>query len=107
MFRTSWQSSPCPEWCVIDHDEADHPDDRAHRDAGIAIPAVFRHRDFHEGRLVERIHEGSLTLGRWQRDGEDRVWYFIGDDAGLEIEISAESFARVTDEMVRLREGDP
>lgn len=40
MEQPSWMAEACPSWCVRDHAEDDHPDDRRHQGGGIAVPAV-------------------------------------------------------------------
>lgn len=98
----NWQSGPCPEWCTVAHTERDHPDDRAHRDDGIAVPVVLRRRGFVGAELVEEIIQGHLVLGRWQRDGDTQTWYLLGDDEGTEFELSEESFHRLVSSMQQL-----
>lgn len=100
----SWQHSACPEWCIIDHAEGDHPDDRAHRDAGRSVILTLRVRDFIEEKLVERIVEQNLILGRWQHDGDSRVWYFLGTDDGIDYELSEASLRRLVSELQGLLE---
>lgn len=100
----SWQRSACPDWCVIEHTEDDHPDDRAHRDAGREVRLALRARGFERGRLVERFPEETLILGRWQRDGESRVWYFLGTDSGTEYELSEASLRSLISELGKLLE---
>lgn len=87
-----WQRQPCPEWCTATHEDSDHPDDRSHRDDGIAVPIILRRRSFAQLALVEHVEPGHMILGRWQRDGQPQSWRFLGIDDGLEIEISEESF---------------
>ncbi|RGE19814.1 hypothetical protein [Leucobacter sp. wl10] len=103
----SWQSGACPDWCTVEHAEQDHPDDRSHRDDGIAVPVAFRIRRFVGAELVEEVAQGHLVLGRWQRDGDPRTWYLLGDDNGTELELSEESFRRLVDSMQRLIDGPP
>ncbi len=103
----SWQRSPCPEWCVIDHAEEDHPDDRAHRDAGREIPVRLRVSDFSGSQATEHLREERLVLGRWQRDGESRTWYFLGNDHGVALELSEDSARRVAEELARVLDPDP
>lgn len=56
---------------------------------------TLRMRDFVEEKLVERIVEQNLILGRWQHDGESRVWYFLGTDHGIEYELNEASLRRL------------
>lgn len=98
----SRQRGACPDWCTVAHSEKDHPDDRSHRDDGVAVPMVFRRRSFAGARLVEEITQGHLVLGRWQREGDPRTWYSLGDDEGREFELSEESFRRLVAAMQRM-----
>lgn len=84
------------------HADEDHPHDRTHRDDGVSVPAILRERAFEDGILTERAVEGHIVLGRWQRDGEDQVWRFIGTDEGVELELSEESFHRLVIAMAEL-----
>lgn len=95
MDRPEWQQSECPPWCTVTHADADHPDDRAHRDDGLMIPALFRVRRFSNEVLVEQIEAGHLVIGRWQRDGDAQIWRTLGDDHGTEIELDEQSFQRI------------
>lgn len=114
MYSAKWQQQPCPEWCTVAHTDEDHPHDRTHRDDGVAVPAILRKRFFDEGVLVEHNLESQIVLGRWQRDGEEQAWRFLGTDDGVEIELSEESFQRLAvaiSEMRtlddRLQQGNP
>ena len=98
MSVPTWQVDPCPDWCTIEHQEHDHPDDRAHRDDGVAVAITIRVRTF-EREIVEHVEPVEVILGRWKRDGEAHTWRFIGADTGLEIELTEESFQRVLDAM--------
>ncbi|MBK0419913.1 hypothetical protein JD276_12815 [Leucobacter sp. CSA1] len=100
--RPSWQRHLCPPWCTVVHTEQDHPDDRTHRDDGVALSVVARRRTFVDSTLVERTEERTLILGRWQRDGDRRRWFFLGDDEGLELELDEASFVRLIHSMSAL-----
>ena len=39
--RPSWQADGCPPWCVSEHREDDHPDDRFHDSAPALVPSVL------------------------------------------------------------------
>lgn len=40
--RASWLTEECPEWCLREHKEDDHPDDRVHRGRASLIAARLR-----------------------------------------------------------------
>jgi len=95
MSRPSWQVTECPAWCVVEHQEDDHPDDRTHRDAGVDIPVVTRRRHYERDELVADVECGYFTLGRWQRDGEHEVWISLGDNDSHDFEVGRDSFLRL------------
>jgi len=102
LSRPEWQQQPCPEWCTVIHTDGDHPDDRSHRDDGVVVPVIARRRYYEGDALVERIEAVQIVLGRWQRDGEEQSWRFLGIDGGGELELSEASFVRLADTMRRL-----
>jgi hypothetical protein len=40
MEQPSWMAEPCPAWCVRDHGEDDHPDDRRHQGRPVEVHVV-------------------------------------------------------------------
>lgn len=40
----TWLAERCPDWCVRDHAEDDHPDDRYHQSEGSLVPGVVATR---------------------------------------------------------------
>lgn len=38
--RASWLGGPCPPWCVREHAETDHPEDRYHQSEPTILAAV-------------------------------------------------------------------
>lgn len=95
METAKWQQTPCPEWCSAEHTDDDHPEDRSHRDDGFAVPITVRERAIVDDQLVERITELPLVIGRWQRDGEQRLWWHLGVDGGAMVEMSEASVLKL------------
>lgn len=102
MSRPSWQHQPCPSWCTTTHHEEDLVDDRTHRDQGVDIPVIVRKRRINGKAMSDWTEATYLTVGRWQRDGESEVWLYCGDNQGQEIELSRESFLRITETLMKL-----
>jgi hypothetical protein len=68
--RPTWLTEPCPHWCVAEHRQDDHPDDRVHRGesttlAGFlahgAVPTEFEEEPAHLVIQVMRPVGGSTT----------------------------------------------
>jgi len=95
--RPSWQLDACPHWCTGGHAEHDHPDDRVHRSAALAVPVVARRTIFDSGELrrSERATEFEVAVSRV--DGETATWAYVGDGPAMFIEVTLESAARLVD----------
>lgn len=68
--RPTWLTEACPPWCVAEHRQHDHPDDRVHRGesttlAGFlargAVPTEFEEEPAHLGVQVLRPVGGATT----------------------------------------------
>lgn len=96
--RPSWQRDECPPWCVVEHQEADPPDDRVHDSVGTYVPAVVRRAEFSGGERTELL----LVLSR--RCGEHDDWIFLGEPQrhGQHLTLSRESAARVASTLAAL-----
>lgn len=99
MSEPHWQQHPCPEWCSVVHSEDDHPDDRSHRDEGFTVAAAVHRRRLAGTELIRSVEPTELTIGRWRRDGEQQLWFYLGEDHGFALELSEESFYRLTEAM--------
>lgn len=95
MSEATRQKGKCPPWCVIDHNERDLPMDRAHRDDGTDVPAIMRRKKMIDGKLTYVVVPGELTFGRWKHLSHSEEWVLIGDNEGVEIEMSVDSFMRL------------
>lgn len=76
----TWLTEPCPPWCVREHREDDHPEDRKHESDATLFPAVVATFDPKEER--SRPCEFVVTLSR--RVGAAETWLFIGEAEGGE-----------------------
>ncbi|WGX97977.1 DUF6907 domain-containing protein [Nocardioides sp. L-11A] len=43
--RPTWLDEPCPSWCLREHDEDDHPEDREHRGEPVDLAVVATGED--------------------------------------------------------------
>lgn len=41
MEQPSWMVAPCPSWCIREHREEDHVDDRRHQGRALEVPVVM------------------------------------------------------------------
>lgn len=96
--RPSWQRDECPPWCVVEHREADPPDDRVHDSVGAYVSAVVRR----PGSTVGESTELLVILSR--RCGELDDWVFLGEPErlGQHVTLSRDSAARVTSTLATL-----
>ena len=95
--RPSWQVDDCPNWCTGGHAEHDHPDDRVHRSAAVAVPVVTRRTSF-EGAELRRLTEATeFEVAVSRIDGEMETWAYAGEGSTMFIEMTVESAARLVD----------
>jgi hypothetical protein len=92
--RPSWQLDDCPAWCVVDHREDDHPDDRVHRTDAPSVPVIARSRRF-DPDLTFEVDAADFEVGVSRRDGDVETWIYVGGGSGQQIEITRESAARL------------
>ena len=93
--RPSWQVDPCPAWCAGGHREGDHPDDRQHRSASLAVPVVLRRTELAADSLRRTVEAADFEVGLSRVDGEPETWLYLGDGPGRSLELSAESAHRL------------
>jgi hypothetical protein len=93
--RPTWQVDPCPEWCAGAHAENDHPDDRVHRSAGIAVSAVLRSKRLGPARVEFDEVADEVEVGLARADGHRATWLYVGAGPGREIELSLDTASRV------------
>lgn len=94
--RPGWQREPCPPWCVVEHAEDDHPDDRRHVSAGIEVPVmalvgVLEGADGHRDRVEAR----RLVVCAQRRDGEPDTWLYVGDGTDQMVEVDVAGWTRL------------
>lgn len=97
--RPTWQLDECPGWCAVEHAEGDHPDDRVHRSASVAVPVIAR-RTWFEGAGILRDSEAvELEVALARVDGEAQTWLYAGEGPGSAIEVTVESAERLVEAM--------
>lgn len=94
--RRSWQREDCPGWCVVDHAEADHPDDRKHMSRQIAAP-VLAMAEQADPTLPGRDswYPDEVVVCLQRRDGGGQTGVYIGDGAEQRIEIDVAGVHRI------------
>jgi len=75
----SWQTGPCPSWCVQQHQEEDFPDDRKHQSQIVAVPAVWLDQSTLDEPADELV-AGHLHLVVWQRIGTAETMVSLADE---------------------------
>lgn len=95
--RASWQSEPCPPWCVRVHADDDHPDDRYHDSAETQVPAILAERkpDEGPGRWVHEEAEVTIVTSRYADATEMVTFIGSGDRHDQQLSLSPESAARL------------
>lgn len=96
--KPSWLHEDCPSWCTVDHDEADHPDDRKHRNDAKVLPVVLASRL--PGRELPTAAECVVELSR--RVGERETWVYVGEAEGAEhrMVLARPSAIRIAEEIL-------
>ena len=89
--RPSWQVDACPAWCVVDHGEHDHPDDRVHRSAALSVPVVARRTGFDGARILRSAEATEFDVALSRVDGDWQSWLYVGSGPAMAVEVSAES----------------
>lgn len=101
--RESWRSEACPSWCVKDHHDDDHPDDRFHDSAATRVPVIFAERD-HEAGPGRWAHvPGEISIITSQHVESSEVVVFIGreDHVDQRLNLSVEGAARLAEGIER------
>jgi hypothetical protein len=73
--RPTWLVEPCPPWCLREHEEADHPEDREHRGAAVRVSVLASGEDT----IPATASLGALDLlvQLHRRVGETLEWVSI------------------------------
>lgn len=101
--RATWQAEPCPPWCVREHHDDDHPDDRYHDSEATLIPAVVAERDLPggPGRYTRETTELAIVTSRHD-DSPDLITFIgRGDRADQQLIMTPESAAHLATALTR------
>lgn len=73
--RPSWQTAPCPSWCVERHHNHDMPDDRLHWSDwhGVDLTSMDMENIGPKDQPDYRTHNASAVLFQHYREAEPRV----------------------------------
>jgi hypothetical protein len=95
----TWLTETCPSWCVREHHEQDHPDDRYHQSETSFFPAVAAARD--TVRVTVSMRGMDLTVWMGQYVGESLTWVVIEPDEARtpRLILSAESAISLSNEI--------
>lgn len=101
--RASWQAEPCPPWCVREHHDNDHPDDRYHDSDTTLVSAVMADRDRlgGTGRWTHETAELAIVTSRY--DDTTQLITFIGRDdrPDQHLVMTPESAERLAQALIR------
>jgi hypothetical protein len=73
--RPTWLDEPCPPWCLREHDEDDHPEDREHRGAAIDVAVVATGEDAVP--VTDALSHLDLVVQLHRRVGGPEEWVSI------------------------------
>ena len=90
--RAHKSSSPCPSWCVGEHEDFGSVD-ISHRSAGVTIPGV--ERSLHPNGDIHAISVTEITIGLEQARGETWVWFGSDQFARQSTVLSIETTKRL------------
>jgi hypothetical protein len=87
----SWLGEPCPRWCVREHHEDDHPEDRYHQGEASYLPVVAGRTDTIP--MTSSLTADELVVRRGRHLGEAVDWLAIESDdlRGLRLLLTVES----------------
>lgn len=73
--RPSWLNESCPPWCLREHEEDDHPEDREHRGDAVVIGVVASGAD--EVAVGDLLRPIDLVVQLHRRVGVPVEWVSI------------------------------
>lgn len=73
--RPSWLNESCPPWCLREHEEDDHPEDREHRGDAVVISVVASGAD--EVAVGDLLRPTELVVQLHRRVGVGVEWVSI------------------------------
>jgi hypothetical protein len=92
--QPTWLNETCPAWCIAEHGEHDHPDDREHESRRIEAPGVILTRTVTNGQIVHRVEAVHLDAIRHRHVGDDQDWVYVGDNSTW-LDLSLETAKRL------------
>lgn len=77
----------CPAWCVLSHDDAEHPAEVVHEAVPCLVPGVVLERRVDgTGRPARRAVAAELSAVRYRYDTDNEEWVYVGDGhSGLDL----------------------
>lgn len=107
----AWQDSPCPSWCVREHNDDDHPDDRYHDSAVTEFGATVASRLPEQGPGQWQLDDADISIVTSVHACGSTAITFIGrgDDVTQSLTLtpeSAEQLARSLAEHLAMLEQD-
>lgn len=101
--RASWQSEPCPAWCVRHHQDDDHPDDRYHDSGTTEVPTLFAARDHAAGPGRWAMDSGEIMIITSRHVDSTETITFVGRDdrLGQALTMTPDSAARLAEALTR------
>ncbi|WP_244931823.1 hypothetical protein [Nocardioides sp. W7] len=97
----SWSIEPCPPWCVREHREDDHPEDRYHQGEAAQLPVVAGHTDTIP--MTATLQAVELTIRQGRHHGHALEWLAIeaDDQHSLRLLLTLESARSLTTHLAR------
>ncbi|MCL2542283.1 MAG: hypothetical protein FWE71_07485 [Nocardioidaceae bacterium] len=102
--RPTWLVEECPSWCVRDHRESDHPEDRYHHGEASLVPVVLARDRFVPASAS--LEATDLVVCRGRHVGDAVEWVVIEPAESPQPRLvltreSAGSVARALEEQLR------
>lgn len=100
VHRPTWQTEPCPPWCVTDHREDDLVADRIHDSHAVTLSAWTP--DDTEADAVPR----ELFIAAYKRNDSTETWVYLGhpDPRAGGITLALDSAARLAGDLAGFAE---
>lgn len=97
------RSEPCPPWCIREHHDDDHPDDRYHDSAATRVPVIFAERDHQAGPGRWAHVRGEISIITSRYVGSADVVVFIGreEQPDRQLNLTVEGAARLAEGIQR------
>lgn len=103
LKRAGWQTEPCPSWCIREHHDDDHPDDRYHDSIATEVPTLFAARDHAAGPGQWAMDSGDLMIITSRHVDSTEVITFVGRDdrLGQALTMTPDSAARLAEALTQ------